>query len=1188
MMRWSLVFLAAAVAAICVTTFAQVPSGAQSQTRPMGGTAVSPGLQQRKVTTSNPVFGLCGGQGQACCVDKGNPLHYCGVGLGCDMASNRCVSPCGSIGQACCVGPETFAPTGNKCPTGAVITSDGSCLPRKQLCEGGACDPGSQRCFACGEKEGDACCPPDAQQATASCGRFTPESQVSRLERMVKIPQPKLYCQSSNLFKPGGTCVSCGSLNIPPCPDGSCKEGLGELGGYCVPCGHIEQPSCNGRCLEGGDIGGVCSTHYKRPVPAARKCSYAPGGLIAREWMRLGGPNGPMGCPISYDDTYVQFENGAISTSPDKWPKGVWGAYQDGDHFLIDWTTAFYDEDAKNYDKFLLHWEDDRGTSLGLDLLQKIEDLPVNADAHVATVGALDVIKYEACTDGGCTHDTHLRKNGIYTDKFPSLHPEQYKNGDVIHHKLLIEGCDFRTLSSPKCDGWLRPLAVDFKWPPPDIGMFNWGDFSHIKPATTVEESKNRFEDRFAALVFKRACQPLPPTFYHHEEDAEVLIAKLAYANYFQSDYCPGKDISNREEANAWIMKQSPQSRTGTTVDDHVPFRSGEYDVALSGLMPVYFKLGQGLTQQSKDHILNVLLNTRGPLDTSELKVFGISPETENHINMTQSARYLTNQLLFDRTRIAQYDNRANGLADWWLGRLRDFLRRDFIEYNSRPYTGYSLAALQNLYSYAEDTRVQNATKMVLDYLSAKIAVSSINGRRSVPYRRRASHYDDDFSVSPDPNMLRSFILAGNTEMLGDISTQFDQGPCGSGGNPIPCDINFFWHDAQGKAYLPWRWPAMKAPQHFLWEMTMAGVSNYRIPDPILDLIVNRDHRNFYQGFEHFSEEIYASSSSYLISGGGSPSPYAYVVDLGVKTMGDKEDIGQVPPTTFMPYGAYRTRDFMVRFNGEDDPSSSNRYNLCVAPDFACGTNTRIPVNYLDPKWYDSKWSYYNQGTPADKRACVERRGSWLFFNRSGPICGHFTYPPECLASSRRVGMLSKGAVQQQEASGVCRLPGYYLAISGGGDYGVLEAYDTYIPGHDLTFEEFKTQVPRNNPRPFSRTGTNSYLTIGGKRIQFVISPQSRVLSVTPGTSRPPQSTFLWGDIMNSGGYFGNGLITIRNPYTNEVGTMDDRQASNPVGPAWKQPFVPPADKARRSVTTRPFVPAPSTKRRSVTTPPPK
>ena len=87
-----------------------------------------------------------------------------------------------------------------------------------------------------------------------------------------------------------------------------------------------------------------------------------------------------------------------------------------------------------------------------------------------------------------------------------------------------------------------------------------------------------------------------------------------------------------------------------------------------------------------------------------------------------------------------------------------------------------------------------------------------------------------------------------------------------------------------------------------------------RLPDTILDLMVNRSHRFCFQRFHHDgADEAYAGSPSYLISSGGHYTTFAYAVG----GMGKRNDISLALPTTFMPTGQFRTRDDLIRFEGD-------------------------------------------------------------------------------------------------------------------------------------------------------------------------------------------------------------------------------------------------------------------------------
>ncbi len=77
-------------------------------------------------------------------------------------------------------------------------------------------------------------------------------------------------------------------------------------------------------------------------------------------------------------------------------------------------------------------------------------------------------------------------------------------------------------------------------------------------------------------------------------------------------------------------------------------------------------------------------------------------PETENHLLMIESSRYLVNQLLHDRSpHDPRFNNAANGLSGWLLGYRQIIARHDFLEFNSRSYARLSLHALYNLHEFA-------------------------------------------------------------------------------------------------------------------------------------------------------------------------------------------------------------------------------------------------------------------------------------------------------------------------------------------------------------------------------------------------------------------------------------------------------------------------------------------------------
>jgi hypothetical protein len=792
------------------------------------------------------------------------------------------------------------------------------------------------------------------------------------------------------------------------------------------------------------------------PAPAARKVTaHIPGGLHLREWMRLGGPDGPMGAPLSGvrrhagggKGEYVQFQNGQVSRSPDVWERGVLAAYQDGDSILVDWTVSWgepHPPSRYNYDRFIVRW-DYRGRNAG--------QADVNAD--------------------GGSEDTHLRTRGWYR-----IRPPRNQDGDYV---IRVEGVEtpgfnlFRLFSHSRArQGWMHPVTVRFSTAhPPRHDNHARVSLKDVPPATSVADAKAKFDRRTAAAVLYHACRPLPPTMYRNEQDfGAIILAKLAYPDYFQSDRLPGRDEPVRQEAIEALRRQQVGSRAGTRTDSF-PVRTGEYDVNLTWLVSVIYKYYHVLPRDVQDHIIDNLLNQRGPFDPGDTRPFSPLPvpETENHLMMIESARYLTNQLLHRRTGDPRYDNARNGMDGWMLKHLQNFLKNDFIEYNARPYQDYTMSALLNLYSYTSAhspsaSRVKTAARMVLDYLMAKVAVSSNDSRRSVTYRRKASYNTPGFIDGHiDPQNAFSMAFAGTTDMVGTGTL----------------------------------------PGNFAWEMQWAGLSEYRVPDAVLDLMVNRPHRVFFQRFHHHAtaDEIYAGSPSYLISSGGRHAKPAYSV-LGV--LHSDDDIGLAVPTTFMPTGQFTTRDDLIRFDGAR--ADARRSNLGVAEDFACGLNPVVPKVYAA--------AAVGVDRSGRRRPGSLNAGPWTFIDQSTP-------------------KLRKGTTY---TTGPDRY-GYYVAVYRDNGFGFLEAYDTARrPG--LKFNDFIDGVLRRNGKTaFRITGRNTYVMTDGRKVQFQISPDSVVFHPAE------KSFFASGTVLNSAA--GSGVITIENPRLRKRIILDFRDWRAPT-----------------------------------------
>jgi hypothetical protein len=625
-------------------------------------------------------------------------------------------------------------------------------------------------------------------------------------------------------------------------------------------------------------------------------------------------------------------------------------------------------------------------------------------------------------------------------------------------------------------------------------------DLTGSAPATTVMESILRFPARAAQAINNQADQDLDNLSNNGHGGAEeygiALLANLAYGDFFTNT---GTSARLRQAIRASIKSQIPYD-SGTNND---------YDMLLQMYLPIVYKYYR-TEPELCDYIIDNLLTVYGQLRAKESVwksycfVFCLDvPETENHLLMIQTARYLTNQLLYRRPSPGYpsghnplFDNRRNGDSDksilptteWLLSTLREYLRHDFLEYNGRPYQDMVMFALLNLADYAYDDDVRLAARMVLDYLSAKVAVSSNDLRRASPFRRRneLNHYG--------PTIL------GNSNFLGSpLVDKFGSAP----GTTDPYDhdpqIAWFAQLAGNTGILASANPpraANKVQSDYAVEMLFAGVHDYRVPEPILDLFINPESRRFYQSLTHdanhgeMAQEIYFASPSYLLTAGGNSTSSAYQVQLKLLGIGPKigkslvgwlgEDSGAAMPTSLMPTGYGFTLAEMVQI---DTYGATGKGHLCVAPDFACGRKIYIPPAMMnDPSTI--KW------------------GRWTFIDRSNNNSNKY---------------------------------GYYLAIYNDNSVALLEAYDTWH-NSSLTFSEFIRNIQDKNwTAPVDETGSKgTYVTQSGQSISYVVSlydsglELSYVSSTFGKIGKPDFLKFADGTIMQSD--LGSATIDIKNP----------------------------------------------------------
>ena len=609
------------------------------------------------------------------------------------------------------------------------------------------------------------------------------------------------------------------------------------------------------------------------------------------------------------------------------------------------------------------------------------------------------------------------------------------------------------------------------------------------------------------ALLEQKAYGDDAPTIYILRPAA---LAMMAYQDYFPDDPTrlfggitqfrdpslvvaagyEGQPIGAylRDMVNVAILQASPGwcgvNGPDATVISTTGGFGGDYDMTQMHLIHLAYSYYDELAPAARDHLINQLL-ARGrihrPGDDDDFTNGGVPtdwrlagsrfgndvPETENHILCILTARYLTNQLLFQQDGEIGHDNRRNGggyrpnCTDLVLTQLRNALRCDFSEYNAKNYQEETRWALLNLCTYAYEQQVRLAARMVLDYISAHIAVSSNDLRRMVPFRRRNETKNvtrvDGFmttglletALGADPMAPYFAIQAGNLRAYQTSNPDLDP----NGKPPLPAR--------------PWVWAIAQDGGDMMKEV----LSRYRLPPLIHDLFVNDLHRRFFQRLHRTPQvdeeegarncdnmEIYAGSPSYLISAGGEPATYALDPgSIGAAVSDQTQQIGVAVPTSFMPTGQSAgpstqnmARDLiqLCRFSDDFDAGGEGypaTKNYGVAPDFVCGLGIHLPqwaVAGAIPPFSDAPgFHFVNQGSDGTSA-------------------------------------------------------GFYLAIYQDGDFALLEAFDTWLRPN-VTFCSFMKRVLDNNGQANFRftpslpesgvEEAGQYVTFNGMKIDFLI-----------------------------------------------------------------------------------------------------
>ena len=191
-------------------------------------------------------------------------------------------------------------------------------------------------------------------------------------------------------------------------------------------------------------------------------------------------------------------------------------------------------------------------------------------------------------------------------------------------------------------------------------------------------------------------------------------------------------------EVNEFIMTLRRSGRTGST---HKLHPRADYDFDLNSWATILHLFGDDPTvlyPETVEHITSVMMAP----DRTRPSIFvpwtlGTFLETENHVLMTEGSYYLCSKWLEDRERLRGSDHPSVKDREAFLTRYLDsILHKGFYEFNSDPYSSYTLHALLNLDGFSSEN-IRNKARELLDRTFFFYRIGSLSDRRYPPFRRR-------------------------------------------------------------------------------------------------------------------------------------------------------------------------------------------------------------------------------------------------------------------------------------------------------------------------------------------------------------------------------------------------------------------------------------------------------------------
>lgn len=293
-------------------------------------------------------------------------------------------------------------------------------------------------------------------------------------------------------------------------------------------------------------------------------------------------------------------------------------------------------------------------------------------------------------------------------------------------------------------------------------------------------------------------------------------------------------------------------------------YDEGDFDMSLlncASLLCLFEDDRDLLTDTTFVHLIKRVAHVWGQTPKSHFDVGFVSvPETENHLFMTESTRFLINQLITRNRRDlpvltvlrdslqragVELDNSQGPLKRLLLKTMQQAMRKGFFEFNAQIYQRFTLHALDNLYSFSADAAVSQGAACLLDYLASIFAFQSYDAVRYGPYRRSSEVYDDSSLI----------------------------------GNDAVCSF-FGLQSGAFAAYAPGLWRSRTPHAHMA---LFSALLKYRVPAPILAYMQNRpgeyraEIRSAYAGggLRSRPTEAYSGGTGWLLTAGGRYESYA-------------------------------------------------------------------------------------------------------------------------------------------------------------------------------------------------------------------------------------------------------------------------------------------------------------------------